>query len=83
MYISQFCEYFAAMCSTPTAPINGSVFAISPECHGGICAINTFTYFTCNSQYYLVGYGTVVCVGRGTWNLPFPTCEGKSMYKYE
>ena len=68
----------AAHCSTPMAPTNGAVSQLSPPCANGTCGTGTTAVFTCDSEYLLVGHGTSSCIGRGEWNLPFPTCEGKS-----
>ena len=61
------------------APTNGAVFELTPPCANGTCDINTLAIFSCDLEYLLVGYGTITCIGHGEWNLPFPTCEGKSL----
>ena len=56
---------------------HGSVyFYPNNVCDNGTCPTNTTASFICDPEYYLVGFGSVWCVGNGEWNLDFPTCEG-------
>ena len=69
--------FIAAHCSTPTAPSNGAVIHLVPECTDGMCNVSTIASFACDFDYYLVGYAVAECVGHDEWDQTFPTCEGK------
>ena len=67
----------ADRCHMPPTPANGHVSYDLFGCPLETCAEYTHAFFTCDPEYYLVGYGVAVCIGDGTWNLPVPICEGK------
>ena len=61
----------------PAAPDHGHISYDLFDCSGETCNENTHAFFTCDSEYYLVRYGVIVCIGDGEWNLPVPICQGK------
>ena len=63
-------------CPMPIPPAHGHVSYHLFSCSSETCQEHTHAFFTCDIEYYLVGYGSIVCVGDGEWNLPVPTCEG-------
>ena len=76
--------FFVAWCATPPSLPHGTVyFSPNNACDNETCPTNTTASFICDPEYYLVGFGSIWCVGNGEWNLPFPTCEGKSKSQTE
>ena len=71
---------FAARCPVPTL-VHGTTFPLS-TCSGGQCTTNDHIVFTCEPDYCLSGNGYITCVGYREWDLPVPTCEGKSESMY-
>ena len=69
--------FVATNCPMPPTPEHGHISYDLFLCSAVTCDEHTHAYFTCDLEYYLVGYGTVVCIGDGTWNLPFPICQGE------
>ena len=71
-----------AWCVIPPSLSHGTVyFSPNNTCDNDTCPRNTIASFICDSEYYLVGYGSIWCVGNGEWDLPFPTCEGKPSHQ--
>ena len=62
----------------PTLPRATLYLDPADGCNNENCSMNTKASYLCDPEYHLSGFGSVWCVGRGEWNLPFPTCEGKS-----
>ena len=77
---------FVAQCPVPEVT-HGTVFpysgrsspkrSSSNNCTNGMCVPGDYVFFLCDAGYYLSGYGYLNCIGRGEWNRPIPTCEGK------
>ena len=73
----------AAWCAAPQNISHGTVYLQPDICNNGRCQTMSAVSFVCYPGYYLVGFGTVLCAGRDEWNLPFPTCAGKSGHMLE
>ncbi|XP_039256087.2 P-selectin-like [Styela clava] len=55
--------------SQQDAPTNGAVVCSSQNLYDSICQ------FTCNTGYFMTGFGTTACQLDGTWTTEAPTCS--------
>ena len=63
----------AAWCAFPQNLSHGTLHLyLHPSCNTDTCPTKGVVYFACDPEFYLVGYGSIWCVGCGEWNLPMP-----------
>ena len=58
----------------------GRTFDLDSRCSNRTCSLNAPVSILCNSEYVLVGYGVLVCVGNGMWHKPLPICESNKIF---
>ncbi|XP_067902029.1 inactive serine protease PAMR1-like isoform X2 [Heterodontus francisci] len=69
-YTGKWCENMV-ICRNPAAPINGSV-------EGDDFRFGSQIYFSCDTDFQLVGSNVVTCQLDGNWSMSTPRCESRS-----